>query len=144
MSLPFSFSVSGIGLNVTAFQVFHVAYFKPLAVHDLKSLVHFYRTSKNYKLSDLPYPAAQFIRSHNDVLSAVMNRSDSEVIWGDNAANRFRGAFISANWFDELGYGPAMGRVASTKGSTSNTTRRLPLLSATTIGRSSSKEIRTS
>jgi hypothetical protein len=33
--------------------------------------------------------------------------------WGEDAADRIRVAFVSANWFSELGYGAARGRVFS-------------------------------
>ena len=101
----------GIGLNLAFFQIVNVTLLQPLPVRDLDTLVRFYRHEKYSQSSGVPYPATQFFRHHNNVLSAVLTQTRSDVAWGDDAADRLRAAFVSANFFHELGYGAAQGRV---------------------------------
>ena len=59
----------------------------------------------------MPYPATQFIRVHNSVLSAVLTSSGGSVVLDDDETSRLSALYVSANWFQELGHGPALGRV---------------------------------
>jgi predicted permease len=58
----------------------------------------------------MPYPATQFIRQHNEVLSAVLTQTGSEIVWEEDAARKVPVHFVSANWFAELGYAASLGR----------------------------------
>ena len=108
----------GIGVNLTYFQILNLQLLQPLDVRDPDSLVRFERmwrvpdTNRVSISSNVPYPAIQFLRSNNDVLSAVLIQlTDNEVVWGDDGTDRVRGQFVSANYFDELGYSPTGGRL---------------------------------
>jgi hypothetical protein len=61
--------------------------------------------------SNVPYVATQFVRHNNNVLSAVLVELQNDVAWRADAGDRMKELFVSANWFDELGYGPAPGRM---------------------------------
>jgi predicted permease len=104
---------AGIGLNLGFFQMINVVVLQPLRVADVSTLVRFDRITKQFSSNGFPYPATQFIRKHNDVLSAVLTSTASEVVWGDDLNDRVSTLYVSANWFTELGYHAAPGRVFS-------------------------------
>ena len=103
----------GIGLNVTLYQMIQVGLLRPPAMKDADSWVRFLRSAPNSTTSTVPYPLAQFVNHHNSVLASVTVETTESVAWGRDAAEQVRGSFVSANWFDELGYGPLHGRVLS-------------------------------
>ena len=100
----------GIGLNLAVFQFINVVALRPPAVRTPETLVLFHRVSNTFRSSGIPYPATQFIREHNTVLSATLTRRDGRVTWESDAASRPRASYVSANWFAELGYNAALGR----------------------------------
>ena len=102
---------AGIGLNLGFFQLLNVAVLRPLPVADLASLVRFDRVTRHFSSNGIPYPATQFIREHNDVLSAVLTSTGDDVVWGEDPNDRVGALYVSANWFRELGHNAAMGRV---------------------------------
>lgn len=102
---------AGIGLNLTFFHLLNVTSLQPLAVKDPATLVRLERRGKTFSSSGIPFPATQFIREHNTVLAAVLTHRTGEVVWDGDAAARIDAAFVSANWFRELGYDAAVGRV---------------------------------
>ena len=101
----------GIALNLAFFQLLNVAALRPLPVADLDTLVRFDRIAKRFRSNGIPFPATQFIRDHNDVLSAVLTSHASDVVWGDDPNDRLDALYVSANWFTQLGSGAALGRV---------------------------------
>jgi predicted permease len=103
----------GIGLNVTLYQMIHVGMLRPPAVKDADSWVRFLRAAPHSTTTTVPYPLALFVKDHNSVLAAVVVESQSSVAWGRDAAERINASFVSANWFEQLGYGPLHGRVLS-------------------------------
>ena len=103
----------GIGLNVTLYQMIQVGLLRPPAMKDADSWVRLLRSAPNSTTSTVPYPLAQFVNDHNSVLASVTVETTESVAWGRDAAEQVRGSFVSANWFDELGYGPLHGRVLS-------------------------------
>jgi predicted permease len=102
---------AGIGLNLAFFQLLNVAVLRPLPVTDLETLVRFDRITSRFSTNGLPFPATQFIRNHNDLLSAVLTSNASDIVWGDDPNDRLDALYVSANWFAELGYRAALGRV---------------------------------
>jgi macrolide transport system ATP-binding/permease protein len=104
---------AGIGLNLTFFHLLNVTALQPLAVADPATLVRLERRGKTFSSSGVPFPATQFIRQNNDVLSAVLTYHPSDIVWDGDRANKVDVAFVSANWFTELGYDAALGRVFS-------------------------------
>ena len=101
----------GIALNLAFFQLLNVTALRPLPVADLDTLVRFDRVAKRFRSNGIPFPATQFIRDHNTVLSAVLTSHSSDVVWGDDPNERVDALYVSANWFTELGYPAAFGRV---------------------------------
>ncbi len=104
---------AGVGLNLTFFHLLNVAALQPLDVKEPATLIRLERRGKTFSSSAVPFPATQFIRAHNDVASAVLTRHPSDVVWDADNAARIRMAFVSANWFTELGYAASLGRVFS-------------------------------
>jgi putative ABC transport system permease protein len=103
----------GIGLNLTLFQMLQVALFTPPAIKSPGTFARFYRYEPHGSSSSIAYPISQFVKENNTVLSAVVVTAGSNVAWGSDASEQVEGSFVSANWFDELGYGPLHGRVLS-------------------------------
>jgi macrolide transport system ATP-binding/permease protein len=103
----------GIGLNLALFQMVNVLLLRTPPYKDPQTLARFYRMAKESTSSSVPHRLAQFVRDNNRALSAVLTRRGGELAWGEDAADQIRVAFVSANWFAELGYGAARGRVFS-------------------------------
>jgi predicted permease len=103
----------GIGLNLTFFNLLNVTMLQALPVKDPATLVRLERRGKTFSSSGVPYPATQFIRRHNTVLSAVMPRHVSDAAWDGDPGRKISVAYVSANWFQEIGCGAALGRVFS-------------------------------
>ena len=101
----------GIGLNLTVFELGNAFFLSPLPLKDLDSLVRFDRKSPQYQTNKVPYPAIRFIAAHGSVLSDVMSREKTTMVWADDT--RTPGAFVSSNWFSGLGLDPIHGRVLS-------------------------------
>ena len=100
-----------IGVNLAMFQMVNAALLRPLPLRDLSTLVRFDHRAPTFSSNGVPYPMAAFVDTHNTVLSAVMMRHRVEVAWGDLGEQRIDAAFVSANWFDELGASAARGRL---------------------------------
>jgi predicted permease len=103
----------GIGLNVTLYQMVRVGMLRPPALKNVDSLVRFLRYAPNSSTSAVPYPLAQFVKDNNSVLAAVLVETSAGMAWGRQGAEQINASFVSANWFDELGYGPLHGRMLS-------------------------------
>jgi len=101
----------GTGVNLTFFQLLNAAFLQPLTVRQPETLVHFDFMSPRFSSNGVPYPATEFVRRHNDVLSAVLTETSENLAWADDASERLTVSFVSANWFAELGYGAGRGRV---------------------------------
>ncbi|MBL8228213.1 MAG: ABC transporter permease [Bryobacterales bacterium] len=100
----------GIGLNMTLIQVLNAAAWKPLNIRDPHSLVRFFRLGPQSSSSGVPYPVAQYVARHNTVLEDVITLQQSRMAWGDGEGQPASLAFVSANFFEQLGGVPAMGR----------------------------------
>ncbi|HEX6163550.1 MAG TPA: ABC transporter permease [Vicinamibacterales bacterium] len=104
----------GIGLNLTLFQMIGVGLLQPPALKDADSWVRFLRAAPGSTTSTVPYPLTQFVKENNHgVLASVVLEYQSAVAWGRNAEDHINASFVSSNWFDEIGYGAAHGRVLS-------------------------------
>jgi predicted permease len=100
----------GMGLNLTLFEIYNNVVLKPLPVRNVETLVELGRLSARAG-QPLSYPAAEFIRSNNTALKTILlsNRWKTAA-WGDSE-DSLSVRFVSANWFDELGYGAVAGRL---------------------------------
>jgi predicted permease len=104
----------GIGLNVTLFQMARVGLLRPPALKDADSWVRFLRAAPHSTSSTVPYPMTQFVKDHNNgVLASVVLEYQSGLAWGRDAEEQVNASFVSSNWFEEIGYGAAHGRVLS-------------------------------
>ena len=104
----------GIGLNLTLFQMISVGLLRPPALKDPNSWVRFLRAAPHSRTSTVPYPLTQFVKEHNNgVLASVVLEYQSGMGWGRDAEEQVNASFVSSNWFDEIGYGAAHGRVLS-------------------------------
>jgi predicted permease len=100
----------GIGLNLALFQVVSAALIRPPAVKDPHSLVTLHHRSPTSYSSTVPLPVANAVRRHNTVLAAVLVSRVETAGWG-NPAERASAAFVSSNWFDQIGATSAAGRL---------------------------------
>jgi predicted permease len=104
----------GIGLNLTLFQIMRVGLLNPPPLKDADSWVRLLRASPHSRTSTVPYPLTQFVKEHsNGVLASVVLEYQSGLGWGRDAGEQVNASFVSSNWFEELGYGAAHGRVLS-------------------------------
>lgn len=101
---------TGIGINLALFTFIDAAALRPRAVKDPFSLVRFYWRDGYATSSSVPNAAAQFLAKDNTVLSAVLLEKTGDVAWDGDGTYGVRISFVSANWFDELGYGAVRGR----------------------------------
>ena len=101
----------GIGINITLFQMMQVGLLRPPAIKNADSWVRFLRAAPESTSTSVPYPLAEFVKDHNNALAAVLIESSADVAWGRDAADRIGASFVSTNWFSELGYGAADGRM---------------------------------
>ena len=100
----------GIGVNVAAFGFFNLMVLRPLPVRDPETLLHFARQSPRDFADNLPYPEVAFFAEHSRTLSAVLAENISRVaIQGQEKP--LRADFVSANYFNQLGAQPMLGRL---------------------------------
>ena len=104
----------GIGLNLTLFQMIRVGMLNPPPLKDADSWVRLLRASPHSRTSTVPYPLTQFVKdSSAGVLASVVLEYQSGMGWGRDAEEQVNASFVSSNWFEEIGYGAAHGRVLS-------------------------------
>ena len=101
----------GIGVNVTAFNLVDVMFFKPLHVRDPYSLLRFTAESPTLSSSEVPYPAALFYGDQSSMLSAVLTQTSTDMTLNGAANESVRAELVSVNYFSELGAGAAYGRL---------------------------------
>jgi predicted permease len=101
----------GIGVNLALFQVVNAALIQPPHLKDPATLVRFHRRGPHFTSTGVAFPIATFVEQNSRVLSAVLTRYAATVAWNDRGEQRVPVAFVSTNWFDELGASAAMGRL---------------------------------
>src|SRR5215204_4234248 len=101
----------GIGVNLALFQLFDLVALQPVKVRDAATLVQFSRASPVLSSDGISYPATQFYRANNNVLSSVITAMSGDAAWQDDASDRVRVGYVSANYFAEVGYDARVGRV---------------------------------
>ena len=104
----------GIGVNVTAFNLVDVVFFKPLHVRDPHSLVRFSGKSPVSNSDVISYPATVFYQQ-SSALSAVMAQSSTRVTFTEETNQEIRAGVVTANYFSELGGSAAYGRLFDAK-----------------------------
>ena len=101
----------GIGVNVTAFNLMDVMFFKPLRVRDPLSLVRFTMTSPNSSSTEVPYPAVAFYGENASVLSAVLAQTSMRMTLTGETNREVHASLVTANYFSDLGASAAYGRL---------------------------------
>jgi predicted permease len=101
----------GIGVNVTAFNLMDVMFFKPLRVRDPLSLVRFTMTSPNSSSSEVPYPAVAFYGENASVFSAVLAQTSMRMTLTGETNREVHAGLVTANYFSDLGASAAYGRL---------------------------------
>jgi predicted permease len=104
----------GIGVNVTAFNLVDVMFFKPLHVRDPHSLVRFSGKSPMSYSDMVSYPATVFYQQ-TAALSAVMAQTSTHVTFTEETNQEIRAGMVTANYFSELGASAAYGRLFDAK-----------------------------
>ena len=104
----------GIGVNVTAFNLVDVMFFKPLQVRDPHSLVRFSGKSPTSYSNVISYPATVFYQQ-SAALSAVMAQTSTRVTFTEQTNQEIRAGLVTANYFSELGGSAAYGRLFDPK-----------------------------
>jgi putative ABC transport system permease protein len=99
----------GIGLNLTFYQITSVALIRPRPVRSPDTLVALYHHAPTFQSPGWPYAMADAISREHTGLASVLMQSGAQVHWGDTRL--VDAQFVSTNWFEELGYGAAFGRV---------------------------------
>jgi len=105
----------GIGVNVTAFNLMDVLFFKPLRVRDPLSLVRFTMKSSTSSSDQVPYPAAAFYGDNSRALSAVLTQTSTHMTLTGETNQEVSAGLVSANYFSELGVSAGYGRLFDPK-----------------------------
>lgn len=101
----------GVGVNVTAFSLFNMVALKPLPVPGADRLVRLERRSPEQYTSEMSYPSFLFYREHARTLSAAMAVLGVPPMEIDNDEQLSSAAFVTPNYFTELGTRAAYGRL---------------------------------
>jgi len=100
----------GIGVNLAEVHLFEAALHR-LQVRDPDSLCQFYRVTRQGLARTLSFPAIDFYRRHNTVLSAVITETNVAGVLHEGDSEGLQCSLVSANFFAELGIAPAYGRL---------------------------------
>src|SRR5215471_10548377 len=101
----------GIGVNVSAFNIVDVMFFKPLPVRDPQSLVRFGVQSPHISTDEVPYPAARVYGQNSTGFSTVLEQTSAPMTLTGDLNETVLAGLVSANYFTELGGSPAFGRL---------------------------------
>ena len=99
----------GIGANIAAFGFLNMIVLRPLPVRDPDTVLRFERRAPEQYATDLPYTEMAFVRAHTKTLSAVLASNASRLTL-EGADKPISAHFVTANFFDELGMMPRLGR----------------------------------
>ena len=99
----------GIGANVAAFGFLNLIVLRPLPVRDPDTLLRFERRAPEQYATDLPYAEMAFVRTHATTLSAVLASHGTRLTL-QGADKPISVHFVTANFFEELGTQPRLGR----------------------------------
>jgi predicted permease len=101
----------GIGLNLAAFQVIDAVALSWLPVRSPETLVKIHRRSQRSTSTAFSYPAFDFYRRNAPALTSAIAVVSGSVTLGDERAPRVQAAFVTANYFSDLGASPLAGRL---------------------------------
>jgi len=101
----------GIGVCTLAFSLFNLVMLQSIPVHNPETLVGTQRRSAENIAPNVPYTSLAFFRDHAKTLSAVMGTMIDTPMVLERNEQRVKPAFVTANYFAELGASPAIGRL---------------------------------
>ena len=101
----------GVGINLAAFQIIDMTALSWLPVRSPETLVNLYRRSPNSTTTTVTYPAFDFYRKHATSITGAMAIAGGSVTLGNDDDQRVDAAFVSPNYFQELGATPFLGRL---------------------------------
>jgi predicted permease len=101
----------GIGVNVTAFNIVDVMFFKPLPVRDPQAIARFTTHFPGGSSTEVAYPAVTFYGEHSTALSAVLSQTSSNMTFTQETSQNIHAGLVSANYFRELGTSAGYGRL---------------------------------
>jgi predicted permease len=101
----------GIGVSTLAFSLYNLIALQSIPVRDPGSLVSIERRSPENVTPVVPYASIAYYRDNAHTLSAVMATMNSAPMVLDKDEQRVKSAFVSSNYFTELGTPAAMGRL---------------------------------
>jgi predicted permease len=99
----------GIGVNVAAFGFFNLMVLRPLPVRNPETILHFQRRAPGNFADNFPYAEVAFFRENCRSLSVLALSFDS--LRMEMEDKPLHANFVTANFFSELGTGPALGRL---------------------------------
>ncbi|HLW53923.1 MAG TPA: ABC transporter permease [Candidatus Angelobacter sp.] len=105
----------GIGVNVTAFNIADVMFFKPLPVRDPHSWVRFGFESPASSSTSVPYPAVMFYSENSSALSSVLAQTSTTITLSGVTNETLQAGVVSVEYFRELGASAAYGRLFDPK-----------------------------
>src|SRR5713226_6012647 len=101
----------GIGVNITAFNIVDVMFFKPLPVRDPQTIARFTTHFPQGSSTEVGYPAALFYGAHSSALTAVLAQTGSNMTFAQETSQNIHAGLVSGNYFRELGTAAAYGRL---------------------------------
>lgn len=101
----------GIGVNVSAFSLFNMLAFKWLPVPHPERIVRLERRSPDSFTSEMSYPSFRFYGEHAKTLSATIAVMGIPPLQVDNDVQLTKAAFVTPNYFTEMGTKAAYGRL---------------------------------
>ena len=101
----------GIGVCTLAFSLFNLLALQSIPVRHPETLVGTQRRSPENIAPNVPYTSLAFYRDHAKTLSAVMGTMMDTPMVLDHDEQRVKPAFVTANYFSELGASAAVGRL---------------------------------
>ena len=101
----------GIGVNVTAFNIVDVMFFKPLPIRDPQTIARFTTQFPLGSSTEVAYPAAVFYGEHSSALATMLAQTSNNMTFAQGTSQDIHAGLVTANYFHELGATAAYGRL---------------------------------
>jgi hypothetical protein len=101
----------GIGVSTLAFSLYNIISLQSIPVHDPGTLVRIQRRSPDNSTPGVPYSSIAYYRDNAKSLSAVIAIMNAAPMVLNRDEQRVNPAFVSSNYFSELGGLPIIGRL---------------------------------
>jgi predicted permease len=101
----------GIGVCTLAFSLYNIATLQSIPVRDPATVVRLQRRSPANITPGIPYASIAYYRDNAKSLSAVMETMGAPPLVLNQDEKRVSAAFVSSNYFSELGAAAATGRL---------------------------------